>query len=66
MKFIKIHGVAGERIGPYSISVDKIIVISQANRGALVEMENKFFFFTEETPEQIFELIKKAGAAHEQ
>ncbi|WP_270992980.1 hypothetical protein [Listeria seeligeri] len=62
MKFIEINGVAGERKGPYSISVDKIVSISQANRGALVEMEKPFFFFTEETPEQIFELIKKAGA----
>lgn len=66
MKFIKITElVQGSKWIRY-IAVDKIMRIGGANDGALIVMLDKVSIFTEETPEQILELIRKAGAAHEQ
>ncbi|EHD5018747.1 hypothetical protein JRB95_001374 [Listeria monocytogenes] len=61
MKFIKITQLEGSSKWICYISVDKIIRIGGANDGALIDMQDKVFIFTEETPEQILELIEKAG-----
>lgn len=67
MKFIKVSAwLQGHRTTLY-IAVDKIIDIMPIEGGSCIScIGQEYSLTTDETPEEIFELMEKAGAAHEQ